>query len=275
MGRAMTECNAALFATAAIAAATDTTAGVLRGVYIEPHPDGGVTITATNRAALVSIYDASGRTSKPALILPHAVPLAPIKRAERGYARRVVPLSSSRRSRWRLEIDHKGQHSTFIEISPDGRREPLQVQHGVIMPNAYADWRRVLPQPSPLYPEHKLAAVRAQAAILEQGVKRHLAPAADSGEIVCAPGNAPDVPLSSHMLTLIGDIGSTLAMATGRGYGNSLATLIKTTAPDQAALVVWPTVPEAFALAMPVVRPAKAAEWRAELPEWLIRSAER
>jgi len=71
--------NAGLFYAAHMFVSDEYTRYYLQGVYVEPHPEQGVTLTATDGKMLVSVYDRDGFAARPAILTLDRPGLARIK----------------------------------------------------------------------------------------------------------------------------------------------------------------------------------------------------
>ncbi|WP_035670082.1 hypothetical protein [Bradyrhizobium liaoningense] len=138
--------NANLFRLAFSCASNEETRYYLKGVYVEPHAQGGVTLTATDGHRLICIRDENGQADESAIInLGDALKQCKPKRNER---RDVVIYTGSNDAHVMLTtVDHEGVSTsgkkTGAEILTDS---PIAMAYGVKVDGSYPDYRRVVPQ---------------------------------------------------------------------------------------------------------------------------------
>lgn len=116
--------NADLFRIAFMCASREETRYFLNGVHIEPHPDGGALLTATDGHRLVSIYDQDGEASESATV---------------SVTKEFLRLCKSG-----AEIPRQ-----LHVFGPDGTVKeggtPIGFAANCILPGAFPDWRKVVP----------------------------------------------------------------------------------------------------------------------------------
>lgn len=127
--------NANLFRIAFMCASNEETRYYLNGVFVEPHAQGGVTLTATDGHRLICIRDASGSADEAAIInMRDALKQCKPKRDER---RDVVIQTGS---------NDAGIVSTIVD--PEGLLidTPISMAYGTRVDGSFPDYRRVVPQ---------------------------------------------------------------------------------------------------------------------------------
>ena len=138
--------NANLFRLAFTCSSNEETRFYLKGVFVEPHAQGGVTLTATDGHRLLCIRDESGQADESAIIsLGDALKLCKPKRDER---RDVVIYTGSKDATVNVTtIDREGVSTsgkkTGAEIITDS---PIGMAYGVRVDGTFPDYRRVVPQ---------------------------------------------------------------------------------------------------------------------------------
>jgi len=125
--------NANLFRIAFTCASQEETRYYLRGVFVEPHHQGGVTLTATDGHRLICVRDEAGFADESAIInLGDALKQCKPKRGER---RDVVLYSNSNDAQIMLTtVDEKG---ALVDT-------PIAAAYAVKIDGTYPDYRRVV-----------------------------------------------------------------------------------------------------------------------------------
>jgi hypothetical protein len=131
--------NANLFRIAMQAASNEETRYYLRGVYVEPHPVKGVTMTATDGCRMLLIHDESGEADESAIISlsPDALKLCKSKRSERRDIRI-----------WTGEKDAT-ICETFVAQEKGAETltdRPLGMSYDCRIEGSFPDYRRAVPQ---------------------------------------------------------------------------------------------------------------------------------
>lgn len=139
--------NANLFRLAFSAASSEETRYYLKGVYVEPHPQGGVTLTATDGHRLICIRDESGKADESAIInLGDALKVCKPKRGER---RDVVIATGSKDAAVVNTFEYPARDEKTNAVIPNEmvvEDTPLAMAYGVRVDGTYPDYRRVVPQ---------------------------------------------------------------------------------------------------------------------------------
>lgn len=126
--------NANLFRLAFTCTSNEETRYYLRGVFVEPHPQGGVTLSATDGHRMLCIRDESGAADESAIInLGDALKQCKPKRNER---RDVV-------------IQTGGKDAAVVFAADDANGvlidTPIAMAYGVRIDGSFPDYRRVVP----------------------------------------------------------------------------------------------------------------------------------
>lgn len=138
----MIRVNARLFAAAAICISTDETRYYLTGVRIEPHPEKGALLVATDGHRLIVIHDVEGECSKAAIVsLPKEMAAACVEWiVSESYDEWDNPASSKSLGDDRI-----------LRVDDDGRAEierHFRALTDCRVDGDYPDWRKVLPVPA-------------------------------------------------------------------------------------------------------------------------------
>ena len=157
--------NADLFRAASVVISKEETRYYLNGVCIEPHPAGGVTLTATDGHRLFTAYDREGEASRTYIVKLDAAALKACKRARKEIHPRRVFL--------------KGYDDAPVSITSNDEHETyLLAVNWEIKDATFPDWRRVVPRhgkgDKPVadwYNPDYLASFADIAGILSDGVK--------------------------------------------------------------------------------------------------------
>lgn len=129
----MIRINANLFRIAYACVSKEETRYYLNGVYVEPHPQGGVTLTTTDGHRLLSLYDENGFADESAII------------------RLDVKLCKSKRyySRF-ISIETGSDSATILEGTGDVYDPdvfaPVATEYKVRIDGTFPDYRRCVPQ---------------------------------------------------------------------------------------------------------------------------------
>ena len=135
----MIKVNAELFRIAYAAVSKEETRYYLRGVYVEPHPVKGVTLTATDGNQLLCIHDESGVATEKAIIRLTPDALKACKIAKREHAR-VLTIE-----------DGAKVNATVSVIEAEGdEAQPRAIIADCKIDGTFPDYRRVIPVPNPL-----------------------------------------------------------------------------------------------------------------------------
>lgn len=122
--------NGNLFRLALLTASTEETRYYLNGVYVEPYPGGGVTLTSTDGHRMICIFDAAGKADECAIInlrdgLKHCKP--------KPREQRTVVVQT-------------GSNSATILVEGALFSEPIAiVGDQVRVDGFFPDWRRIVP----------------------------------------------------------------------------------------------------------------------------------
>ncbi len=120
--------NANLFRIANMCASKEETRYYLRGVYVEPHHDCGVTLTATNGVKMIVIHDEDGKADESAIInLDDVLKLCKSKRG-------VAPV---------VTIDTRATDAMIYDTR-EGQR--IGVALGARIDGTFPDYRRAIPR---------------------------------------------------------------------------------------------------------------------------------
>lgn len=157
--------NADLFRAAAVVISKEETRYYLNGVCIEPHPAGGVTLTATDGHRLFTAYDREGEASRTYIVKLDAANLKQCKAGRKETHPRRVFL--------------KGYDDAPVSITSNDEHETYHLAVNWEIEDAtFPDWRRVIPRHAkgkkPVadwYNPDYLASFADIAAILSDGVK--------------------------------------------------------------------------------------------------------
>lgn len=125
--------NSGLFYVAYLFASTEETRYYLDGVYIEPHPEGGVTLTATNGHYLIQILDRGGSTDRPFIMSMNKRDLTKLKPTRRTPNETLITYGTELgfgRFRVDLAAIDSLPKACFFAVEVDG---------------TYPDYRKVIP----------------------------------------------------------------------------------------------------------------------------------
>lgn len=127
--------NADLFRAASVVISKEETRYYLNGVCIEPHPAGGVTLTATDGHRLFTAYDREGEASRTYIVKLDAAALKACKAGRKETDARRVFL--------------KGYDDAPVSITSDDGYETYHLAVKWEIEDAtFPDWRRVIPRHS-------------------------------------------------------------------------------------------------------------------------------
>ena len=133
--------NAELFRLAYGAVSKEETRYYLNGVYVEPHPERGALIVATDGHRMVCIHDPDAACDESAIVQlpPYARTMCPSKKSGLGIDKRV------------LDVDVKAKTATIYNEKMDGKgvvskTVALVTAHGVVIDGTFPDWRKVTPR---------------------------------------------------------------------------------------------------------------------------------
>jgi DNA polymerase III sliding clamp (beta) subunit (PCNA family) len=127
----MLKFDANLFRITFGAASNEETRYYLKGVFVEPHVNGGVTLTATDGHKLVSCYDASGSATESAIV--NLGDMLKVCKPKRGEKRHVVIETGS------------SEASIFFTVDNASGAMPVAKALNVRIDGTFPDWRRVIP----------------------------------------------------------------------------------------------------------------------------------
>ncbi|WP_024517000.1 hypothetical protein [Bradyrhizobium sp. Tv2a-2] len=125
--------NANLFRIAFACASGEETRYYLQGVFVEPHPWRGVTLTATDGTRLVSIHDEHGKADEKAIV--NLGDMLKQCKSKPGFYR-VVQIGTGENSATLYEGDDPAAETSFKRVA---------VVDGVRVDGTYPDYRRVVP----------------------------------------------------------------------------------------------------------------------------------
>ena len=131
----MIRCNANLFRIAYACASTDETRDYLQGVYVEPHPQGGVLLVTTDGHRMLVVRDETGFADETAVIKLKKDALKHCK-SKRGDCREIVIDSGMNEAAIRL----------VSGTADEPEYSPLAIAYRVRVDGPYPDYRRVIPQ---------------------------------------------------------------------------------------------------------------------------------
>lgn len=127
--------NANLFRIAFTCTSDEETRYYLKGVFVEPHAQGGVTLTATDGHRLIVIRDADGFANETAIVaLGDGLKQCKPKRGERRDV--VIHTGESNAHIMLTTLDDKG----------DLTDTPIATAYSVKVGGTYPDYRRIVPQ---------------------------------------------------------------------------------------------------------------------------------
>lgn len=141
------------------AASTEETRYYLNGIFIQPDPDGGVFITATNGHTLMSFHDPEGSAPEKGLLVHYGTKMTFAKKCKitNAHARNHIcrPITEDVRFRavFRTENDHTIKASIVCgEIGSDwDGQEAIEVHaENLHIDGTFPDWIRVVPVHNPL-----------------------------------------------------------------------------------------------------------------------------
>jgi DNA polymerase-3 subunit beta len=127
----MIKVDAGLFKIAHSAVSTEETRYYLNGVFVAPHPNGGVVAVATDGHRLVAAHDEDGEATESAIVMMEKNGLAMCLRG-REAARRI------------LSIDTAANTGAFTDIV-DAKEVKIGSIGVTIIDGVFPDWFRVLP----------------------------------------------------------------------------------------------------------------------------------
>lgn len=214
--------NANLFRIAFSCASNEEARYYLRGVFVEPHHEKGVTLSATNGHKLISIHDESGSADESAIInLGDALKQC---KAKRGFVRQVA-------------IGTGENEATIYEAREHERAAEMEFQRVAIatdvrIDGSFPDYRRVIPR----------------------AFNNSMAPAFASQYIAELAETGLD--LAAHFLdfTTRGNGNSS-----DRKDAMQISAEDCDKPEGSPALIVWPLIPQALAILMPARNKGNAA----------------
>lgn len=194
--------NANLFRIAFSCASGEETRYYLKGVYVEPHAQGGVTLTATDGHRLLCVRDETGFADESAIIalgdaLKHCKP-------KRGERRDVVIATGSKDAAVVNTIEYPARDEKTNAVIPNEmvvEDSPLAMAYGVRVDGSFPDYRRVVPSAfsdkgAPGFAGNYLAAfgdVATEIAVhTGQKASRHSTDCASPVRILCADDERPE-----------------------------------------------------------------------------------
>lgn len=143
-------CDADLYRRAAVAVSTDPSQCYLGGVYVEPHHQSGVIMTATDGTRLISIRDPDATLSGPAVIVQ--LDRTILKACARGkrdlLPRRLVAHIANGRGTASVMIGGADNTALLTALTSDVFEiERVATQCGrLAIDGTFPDWRHVMPQ---------------------------------------------------------------------------------------------------------------------------------
>lgn len=127
--------NANLFRLAFTCASNEETRYYLKGVFVEPHAQGGVTLTATDGHRLVVIRDENGHADETAIIaLGDGLKQCKPKRGER----RDIVIATGESTAYIMQ--------TIVDDAGELQDSPIATAYSVRVDGSYPDYRRVVPR---------------------------------------------------------------------------------------------------------------------------------
>lgn len=124
--------NADLFRSVYIAVSTEETRYYLQGVFIEPMPNGGVTMAATDGHRLLVCFDPSGAAARAAII-----------RLSKDALKACKPVKGDTR---RLGVAFDAETATVWARKHEEAPElPVAISPGAEIDGTFPQWRRVVP----------------------------------------------------------------------------------------------------------------------------------
>jgi hypothetical protein len=114
----------------------------LQGVLIEPRPEGGAFLVATNGHHLIAIIDPDGECSAPTIISPSKATLAACPKAN--------PHSRGKAECYTIKVE--GLTALCVTDNDVGLPKHIQPRDTIIEGGKFPDWRRVLPDFATLKP---------------------------------------------------------------------------------------------------------------------------
>tara|TARA_B100001939_G_scaffold342295_1_gene353223 strand:- start:1637 stop:2317 length:681 start_codon:yes stop_codon:yes gene_type:complete len=123
------------------------------GIYIEPHPSGGVYIVATNGAALSVFYDAEGSADKDVLVSLNKNFLAEIRKQEEAVV--VLEGEPGNSAATLVRKIKAGGLNDYLDVAERGAKHPnwITAIGDVFMDWSFPAWRRVIPRPAEKQPQ--------------------------------------------------------------------------------------------------------------------------
>jgi hypothetical protein len=143
-------CDADLYGRVAVAVSTDPLRCYLGGVYVEPHHETGVIMTATDGSRLISIHDPDATLSGPAVIVrvDKAILKACITGKRDQTPRRLVARIANGRGTASVMVSDAANAALLAALTSDVPEiERVATQCGQLaIDGTFPDWRRVMPQ---------------------------------------------------------------------------------------------------------------------------------
>jgi len=136
--------SANLFRIVSKVQSTEETRYYLNGVHIEPHPDAGVILVATDGYRMIVAHDPLGCADETAIVkLP--------RYASQLCGGKLGILKTKVATRRLLHIDADARSAMIEDIaeSPDGsllEQAPVATAFNVVLDGTFPDWRRVVPK---------------------------------------------------------------------------------------------------------------------------------
>ncbi len=133
----MIRCSANLFRIAYACASSEETRYYPNGVFVEPHAQGGVTLTTTDGHRMLIVRDETGHADESAIIRLSPAALKECKSPKRGPDRALVVDGADAHVREIEQTDESGQPvlGDAVAVSPKCRID-----------GTFLDYRRVVPQ---------------------------------------------------------------------------------------------------------------------------------
>ena len=147
--------SADLFARAAKAAGNDDGRWYLHGVHLEPAPNGGVLLVATDGRALIALRDAGGYASErviirlnPSMLKACTIKSDPVVLGKGIAMRRIVAVRDQKAAVGWSAVECEPAESLSHIDEPRETTLALQWCHTII-DGTFPDWRRIIGKPNP------------------------------------------------------------------------------------------------------------------------------
>jgi DNA polymerase-3 subunit beta len=108
----------------------------LNGVSIEPHPEKGALLVATDGQRMLIAHDENGHCEERIIVALPAYALQQCKHKSVEQSSRVI------------EIDHEEATATISKTDYDGKVVQVLTTYGVLIDGTFVNWRKVIPDMS-------------------------------------------------------------------------------------------------------------------------------